>query len=48
MYEIKIHDNTTDKEWTEHFDSYYLFKKRYDKLRFSKKLKMLSYSNLEY
>ena len=46
MYEIKIHDNTTGKEWVEEYNSEYLFRKRYNKLRFSKKLTMLSYSNL--
>lgn len=46
MFEINIYGNTTKKKWTEHFDSYYLFKKRYNKLRFSKKLIMTSYSNL--
>ena len=45
MYEIKIHDNTTGREWTESFDSFYLFLKRYNRLRFSKKLTMLSHSN---
>ena len=46
MYEISICDNTTKNKWTEHFDSYYLFKRRYTKLKHSKKLVMTSYSNL--
>ena len=45
MFEINIYDNTTKKRWTEHFDSYYLFRKRFIKLKHSKKLTMLSYSN---
>jgi hypothetical protein len=46
MFEISIYDNTTKKKWTEYFDSYYLFKRRYNKLRFSKKLFIISRSNL--
>ena len=46
MFEINIYDTTTKKSWEEEFDSYYLFRKRYNKLRFSKKLVMTSYSNL--
>ena len=46
MFEISIYDNTTKKKWTEHFDSYYLFRKRYIKLKHSKKLIMTSHSNL--
>ena len=46
MFEINIYDTTTKKSWKEEFDSYYLFRKRYNKLRFSKKLVMTSYSNL--
>ena len=47
MYEINIYDKTTKKEWTEYFDSYYLFKKRCIKLKFSKKLVVTSRSNYE-
>ena len=46
MYFIKITDNTTQNTWKEAFNSYYLFRKRYNKLRFSKKLVMTSHSNL--
>ena len=46
MFEISIYDNTTKKRWTEHFDSYYLFRKRFMKLKHSKKLIMISYNNL--
>ena len=46
MFEINIYDKTTKKKWTEHFDSYYLFRKRCMKLKHSKKLVMTSYSNL--
>ena len=46
MYFINITDNTTQKSWCENYDSYYLFKRRYTKLKHSKKLIMTSYSNL--
>lgn len=46
MYEIKILDNTTKKTFNENYDSYYLFRKRVMKLRYSSKLIMLSHSNL--
>lgn len=46
MYFIEIFDTTTNKNWKEEFDSYYLFKRRYTKLKHSKKLVMTSYSNL--
>ena len=46
MFFIRIYDKENDKTWQEEFDSYYLFRKRYNKLRFSKKLVMTSYSNL--
>lgn len=45
MYYIDIYDNTTDKTWTEEFFSYYQFKKRVTKLKYSKKLQILSRSN---
>jgi len=45
-YFIKILDKTSNKTWQENFDSYYLFRKRYIKLKHSKKLVMTSYSNL--
>jgi hypothetical protein len=43
---INIYDNTTNKTWCEEFDSYYLFKKRVNKLKYSKKLFIISRSNL--
>lgn len=46
MFFINILDNITNKSWKEKFDSYYLFRKRFMKLKHSKKLTMLSYSNL--
>ena len=42
---INIYDNTTNKTWCEEFDSYYLFKKRVNKLKYSKKLFITSRSN---
>lgn len=47
MYYIEIYDNKTDKTWTEKFDSYYLFRKRIIKLKYSKKLIIISRSLLE-
>lgn len=46
MYFINILDNTTNKTWCEYFDSYYLFKKRVTKLKYSKKLIITSRSSL--
>lgn len=46
MFYIKIFDSSTEKVWTEEFDSYYLFKKRVNKLKYGKKLKITSRSNL--
>lgn len=46
MYEINILDNTTSKTFNETYDSYYLFRKRVTKLRYSSKLIILSHSNL--
>ena len=46
MLYIKIYDSTTGNTWRENFESYYFFRKRYMKLNHSKKLKMLSSSNL--
>lgn len=47
MYFINIYDKSTKKSWTENYDSYYLFKKRCTKLKFSKKLLIMSRSNYE-
>jgi hypothetical protein len=46
MYKIKILDIEKDKVFVENYDSYYLFRKRVIKLRYSSKLIMLSHSNL--
>lgn len=46
MYFINIYDKTTDKSWIEEFDSYYLFRKRVIKLKYSKKLIITSRSSL--
>ena len=47
MFYINIYDNSTNKTWIEEFESYYIFRKRYYRLKYSKKLKILSHSNLE-
>ena len=46
MYYLNIMDLTTGKEWKEEYDSYYLFRKRVMKLKYSKKLIILSRSKL--
>lgn len=46
MFEIKILDIVNDKVFAENYDSYYLFRKRITKLRYSVKLIILSHSNL--
>ena len=45
MLYIEIYDTTTNKCWTETFDSYYLFRKRVNKLKYSKKLLITRRSN---
>lgn len=47
MYYIKILDFTTNRTWQEEFDSYYLFRKRVIKLKYSNKLMIISRSLLE-
>ena len=47
MYFINLYDKTTGKSWQEEFESYYFFRKRIMKLKYSKKLVVLSRSNLE-
>ena len=42
--EIKIFNSKTKKTWTESFNSFYLMQKRLNKLKYSKKLKVLSTS----
>ena len=43
---INIYDKTTNKSWKEEFDSYYFFRKRVTKLKYSKKLVVTSRSAL--
>ena len=47
MYFIRIYNSETNKTWREEFESYYFFRKRVTKLKYSKKLMVLSRSNLE-
>ena len=47
FYFIEIYDNTTGKSWVEEFDSYYFFRKRYMKLKYSKKLFITAMSSLD-
>ena len=46
MYYINITDLETSKSWKEEFDSYYFFRKRIMKLKYSKKLVVTSRSAL--
>ena len=46
MYFINIYDKTTKKSWEEKFDSYYFFRKRATKLKYSKNLVITSRSAL--
>lgn len=43
---INIYDKTTNKNWKEEFESYYFFRKRITKLKYSKKLVVTSRSAL--
>ena len=45
-YFINIFDTTTNKTWCEEFESYYFFRKRLTKLKYSKKLVVTSRSTL--
>lgn len=45
-YFINIFDTTTNKTWCEEFESYYFFRKRIMKLKYSKKLVVTSRSAL--
>lgn len=44
---MNIYDNTTGKAWREKFADWESFYKRYCKLKYSKKLMVLSHSNLD-
>ena len=46
MYFINVYDKLNDKRWQEVFDSYYLFRKRVYKLKYSNKLTIISRSPL--
>ena len=46
MYFINIFDTTTNKTWREEFESYYFFRKRVTKLKYSQKLVVTSKSVL--
>ena len=46
MYFINIYDKSTNKSWEEKFKSYYFFRKRVTKLKYSKKLVVTSRSAL--
>lgn len=46
MLFIKIYDTINNRSWTEKFDSYYLFKKRVNKIKYSKRLRITSRSNI--
>lgn len=41
-YELVIMDIQTKRTWTEYYDSYYLYRKRIIKLRYSKRLRIIS------
>ena len=43
---INIYNKTTKKNWKEEFESYYFFRKRIMKLKYSKKLVVTSRSTL--
>ena len=45
-YFINIYDKTTGNAWREECDSYYFFRKRVTKLKYSKKLVVTSRSTL--
>lgn len=46
-YFINIYDRTTGNAWREEFENWKDFYKRYCKLKYSKKLMVLSHSNLD-
>jgi len=47
MYFIKIWNKKNDKTWQEDFDDYEVFRKRFYRLKYSKKLVITSRSLLE-
>lgn len=46
-YFINIYDRITGNAWQEKFDTWQNFYKRYCKLKYSKKLMVLSHCNLD-
>ena len=44
---MNIYDNTTGMVWVEHFDTWSEFYKRYNKIKHSEKLWVLSHSKLD-
>ena len=44
---MNIYDTSTGKIWREEFETWQNFYKRYCKLKYSKKLMVLSHSNLD-
>lgn len=44
--EITIFDKNTQREWTEYYSSYYLFRKRVNKLKYSNHLIIVSRDNM--
>ena len=47
MYWLNIYDNTTGKIWKEEYNTWNEMHKRYTKLKYSKKLWVLSHSSLD-
>lgn len=47
MFFMNVYDNTTGKVWREEFEQWDIFYKRYCKLKYSKKLWVLSHSKLD-
>ena len=47
MFYMNIYDKTTGNAWEETFETWQLFYKRFCKLKFSKKLMVLSHSELD-
>ena len=47
MFYMNVYDKTTGKAWQEKFETWQSFYKRYCKLQHSKKLMVLSHSNLD-
>ena len=48
MYFIRVLDKKTDKQWKEEFYDYEIFRKRFYRLKYSKRLVVTSRSLLEW